>query len=112
MSKMKLLLPLIACMTLAACQTSGSLLKPQSAPPTKLPAQTDQIKVTVACGEHEPDQKLPDYPMPSPGSDLVDYSTAQSTWAIQVTGVYQAEKTLRRSTALCLDQLRAKGLIN
>ena len=111
MSKLKRMLPLLAFSLLAACQSSGTTFKPLSTPQTALTAQTDQVKVTIQCGEHEPDQSLPAYPNPT-GSDLAAYSTSQSVWAARVSGVFAAEKILRHNTALCLDQLRAKGLIN
>ncbi len=78
--------------------------------PTQL-AASDQVRPTVSCGEHESDQSLPAYPSPA-ASDWQAYSTAQSEWAVKAAGAFQAEKILRHNTALCLDQLRAQGLIN
>ena len=112
MSKLKPMLMLLACSLLAACQTSALLSKTPSAPPTKLPAQTDQVKVTISCGEHEPDPALPDYPEPSQPLDWQAWSKAQALWGASAIGAFRTEKTLRHSTAACLDQLRAKGLIN
>ena len=110
MSRHKLMLLLPLCMTLTACAGSPMPFRPQSTAPTPLPAQTDQVRVTVSCGEHEPDQSLPPYPALSPDSS--SSSTAQAQWAVQAAGAFQAEKTLRHFTAQCLDQLRAQHLIN
>jgi hypothetical protein len=43
---------------------------------------------------------------------LTVYAKEQQLWAIGAVGAYSKELAKRRATAKCLDDLRARGLIN
>jgi hypothetical protein len=65
---------------------------------------------TIACNEHAPFEKLPQYPA---RADMTaeSYIVAQSLWAIEAAGVEQRNKLLRDGTAACLDSYRSRGVI-
>lgn len=84
-----ILLPLLACFLLTACQPSNV----QPTVPT--PPQ-------VNCNEHAPAALIPDVP---------DTFDKLQVWVGQVIGIYRGEVIKRATTAKCLDALRTAGAI-
>ena len=65
---------------------------------------------TISCAEHEPYEKLPNYPVQGAQSDY-DYISTLGVWAVQVAGVVKRNHTRRDNTAACLDVYRKRGVI-
>jgi hypothetical protein len=96
---------------------------------------------TIQCAEHEPLKVFPRYPIGpqllgheslqslqirrAPTSDyaralgaaesdldqLSRFSTAQTGWAVTVSGIYEDAAIKRKTTAKCLDDNRRRGII-
>ncbi|CAM2143871.1 Lipoprotein [Pararobbsia alpina] len=121
--KLRPLLTLMLCATLAACATDRTTSIKQSLAPvhTLIP--------TIDCGEDKPDVQLTDYPvgpfirradiasesleqLRTSAYQLYDYSQSQQLWGVHAVGVVEDEYTLRHNTRDCLGGLRTRGLIN
>lgn len=113
---MRTLTTLALTLLLAACATN----KPTSPPPLPTPI--------VRCGEHEPLEKLPAFPVQPVGLDLdsepADLASARlqirlarehvvdlDQWSIGTAGVFKRNADRYNGVTDCLDDDRRRGLI-
>jgi hypothetical protein len=90
-----LLLTLLA-LALTAC-------KPLSTKPSTAPTKP----LAVNCDRTPPPAAVPFVPELKGEADI----PANDAWKAQMIGLYQVEVTIRRDEHVCMDTLRAKGVI-